>query len=54
MRVGRWPESRPSSSHSLSPLGNQHRLLSFVYLGSFLDDWVILVSASRTWKPWKS
>ncbi len=34
--------SRPNSSHSLTPLGNQQRLLSFVYLGSFLDDWVDL------------
>jgi hypothetical protein len=35
-------KSRPDPSQHRTPLGNQHRLLSFVYLGSFLDDWVNL------------
>ena len=39
---GTLAKSRPNPSQPLTPLGNQHRLLSFVYLGSFLDDWVDL------------
>ena len=34
--------SKPNPSQPGKPLGNQHRLLSFVYLGSFLDDWADL------------
>jgi hypothetical protein len=41
---------RPDPSQPRKPLGNQHRLLSFVYLGSFLDDWANLGWASATWK----
>ena len=33
---------RPNPSRPHTPLGNHHRLLSFVYLGSFLDDWANL------------
>jgi hypothetical protein len=32
-------DSRPNPSRPSTPLGNQHRLLTFVYLGPFLDDW---------------
>ena len=36
-------KSKPAPSRSiLASLGNHHRLLSFVYLGSFRDDWVEL------------
>ncbi len=35
-------KSRPSYPQPRAPLGNQLRLLSFVYLGSFLDDWADL------------
>jgi len=35
-------KSTPSPSRPHTPLGNQDRLLSFVYLGSFLDDWARL------------
>ncbi len=34
--------SNPNPSRSLPPVGNHHRLLSFVYLGSFLEDWADL------------
>jgi len=30
---------KPNPSETSSQPGNHHRLLSFVYLGSFLDDW---------------
>ena len=35
-------KSRPNSFEPRKPLENRERLLSFVYLGSFLDDWANL------------
>jgi hypothetical protein len=35
-------KSRPKSPQPRATLGNHPRLLSFVYLGSFLDDWADL------------
>jgi hypothetical protein len=35
-------QSTPNPSRPRTPLGSQHRLLSFVYLGSFLNDWANL------------
>jgi hypothetical protein len=47
VRAGLWrgstlAESTPKPARSRTPLGTHHRLLSFVYLGSFLDDWANL------------